>query len=224
MAVHPQQWETKTWSWWPLRQPRVSHRPKLGPWETTMPDRNLLRGSIVSHLNHTPPAKRKSPRQGQKIPSAPLTAGKSCCRGRKRPSAPLAAGKRLARSEAPSGACREKGEGRREKGGAMRRPEGTRREGFRRPQADRRGTAKPRGGILSPVPWGCRGNQWGPREARIPHEPRNASKNAGVDAVSEGFEPPVRCRTPVFEAGSFNHSDNSPSNRTTKVGKNLILP
>ena len=29
-------------------------------------------------------------------------------------------------------------------------------------------------------------------------------------AVSEGFEPPVRCRTPVFEAGSFNHSDNSP--------------
>ncbi len=30
-------------------------------------------------------------------------------------------------------------------------------------------------------------------------------------AVSEGFEPPVRCRTPVFEAGSFNHSDNSPS-------------
>ena len=33
---------------------------------------------------------------------------------------------------------------------------------------------------------------------------------AGFDAVSEGFEPPVRCRTPVFEAGSFNHSDNSP--------------
>lgn len=71
----------------------------------------------------------------------------------------------------------------------MRRPEGTRREGFRRPQADRRGTAKPCGGILSPVPWGCRGNQWGPREARIPHEPRNASKNAGVDAVSEGTSP-----------------------------------
>ena len=43
-------------------------------------------------------------------------------------------------------------------------------------------------------------------------------------AVSEGFEPPVRCRTPVFEAGSFNHSDNSPWYRTTKVGKNLILP
>ena len=31
-----------------------------------------------------------------------------------------------------------------------------------------------------------------------------------MEAVSEGFEPPVRCRTPVFEAGSFNHSDNSP--------------
>lgn len=29
-------------------------------------------------------------------------------------------------------------------------------------------------------------------------------------AVREGFEPPVRCRTPVFEAGSFNHSDISP--------------
>ena len=27
----------------------------------------------------------------------------------------------------------------------------------RRPEADRRGTAKPCGGILSPVPWGCRG-------------------------------------------------------------------
>ena len=34
--------------------------------------------------------------------------------------------------------------------------------------------------------------------------------NALYSAVSEGFEPPVRCRTPVFEAGSFNHSDNSP--------------
>ena len=37
-------------------------------------------------------------------------------------------------------------------------------------------------------------------------------------AVSEGFEPPVRCRTPVFEAGSFNHSDNSPVRfGTTKI-------
>ena len=33
---------------------------------------------------------------------------------------------------------------------------------------------------------------------------------AGFEAVREGFEPPVRCRTPVFEAGSFNHSDISP--------------
>ena len=81
--------ETKTWSWQPLRQPRISHGPKLGPWETTMPDRDLLRGSIVSHLNHTPPTKRKSHYQGQKMPSAPLTAGKSSCRGRRKPSAPL---------------------------------------------------------------------------------------------------------------------------------------
>ena len=89
LEEHPQQWETKTWSWRPLRQPRVSHGPKLGPWETTMPDRDRLRGSIVSHLNHTPPTKRKSHRQRQKIPSAPLAAGKSCCRGRRRASAPL---------------------------------------------------------------------------------------------------------------------------------------
>ena len=39
---------------------------------------------------------------------------------------------------------------------------------------------------------------------------REKPADAGFDAVSEGFEPPVRCRTPVFEAGSFNHSDNSP--------------
>ena len=35
-------------------------------------------------------------------------------------------------------------------------------------------------------------------------------------AVSEGFEPPIRCRIPVFEAGSFNHSDNSPNTGTYK--------
>ena len=35
------------------------------------------------------------------------------------------------------------------------------------------------------------------------------------EAVSVGFEPPVRSRTPVFEAGSFNHSDNSP--RVAKI-------
>ena len=35
-------------------------------------------------------------------------------------------------------------------------------------------------------------------------------------AVREGFEPPVRCRTPVFEAGSFNHSDISPGERDCK--------
>ena len=39
---------------------------------------------------------------------------------------------------------------------------------------------------------------------------REKPASAGFEAVSEGFEPPVRCRTPVFEAGSFNHSDNSP--------------
>ena len=163
-----------------------------------------------------PGSRKKQLPRAEKAISAPGSKEKQLPRAEKALNAPGSREKQFERSEAPSGACRE--------GGAMRRPEGTRREGFRRPQADRRGTAKPCGGILSPVPWGCRGNQWGPREARIPHEPRNASENAGVDAVSEGFEPPVRCRTPVFEAGSFNHSDNSPSNRTTKVGKNLILP
>ena len=41
---------------------------------------------------------------------------------------------------------------------------------------------------------------------------KNASyvRRKHFDAVSEGFKPPVPCGTPVFEAGSFNHSDNSP--------------
>ena len=46
----------------------------------------------------------------------------------------------------------------------------------RRPKADRRGTAKPCGGILSPVPWGCRGikKDGGAFKAPpIPNEPRS---------------------------------------------------
>ena len=45
---------------------------------------------------------------------------------------------------------------------------------------------------------------------------REKPANAGFEAVREGFEPPVRCRTPVFEAGSFNHSDISPGKRDCK--------
>ena len=47
------------------------------------------------------------------------------------------------------------------------------------------------------------------RHAKTPHC-RVAPIFALHCAVREGFEPPVRCRTPVFEAGSFNHSDISP--------------
>ena len=46
-------------------------------------------------------------------------------------------------------------------------------------------------------------------QTKTPHN-RAAPLFALHSAVREGFEPPVRCRTPVFEAGSFNHSDISP--------------
>ncbi len=36
---------------------------------------------------------------------------------------------------------------------------------------------------------------------------------SGFDAESEGFEPPVRCRTMVFKTTAFDHSANSPRQR-----------
>ena len=42
------------------------------------------------------------------------------------------------------------------------------------------------------------------------HHRKKGRRLPTLVAVSEGFEPPVRCRPPVVEAGSFNHSDNSP--------------
>ena len=188
----------------------------------------------------TSPTKRKSPRQGQKIPTAPLAAGKSCCRGRRRPSAPLAAEKNSCQGRRKASAPLAAGITVRAERGVVRRVPKRRKEGKgegkggrsdattgrhparRHPGAGGRRPAE--GGRRQKGDGGRRGTTAeGGRQSRA-GESRNASKNAGVDAVSEGFEPPVRCRTPVFEAGSFNHSDNSPSNRTTKVGKNLILP
>ena len=82
----------------------------------------------------------------------------------------------------------------------MRRPGGTGRNGDARSEPGM--TWRPH------APGGSRGAAGDKRmESRTKRE---KPADAGFEAVSEGFEPPVRCRTPVFEAGSFNHSDNSP--------------
>ena len=93
------------------------------------------------------------------------------------------------RSEAPSGACRE--------GGAMRRPGGTRRN------------------VVEPAcPWGQPRSGGGKREAALESAAsltkRETPANAGVDAVSEGFEPPEPCSSLVFKTNAIDHSANSP--------------
>ena len=58
--------------------------------------------------------------------------------------------------------------------------------------------------------------------AKAPHY--CGAEDCFASAVREGFEPPVRCRTPVFEAGSFNHSDISPGERDCKYSNLFAIP
>ena len=95
--------------------------------------------------------------------SAPSGRKKQLPGAEKALSAPGIGEKQFERSEAPSGACREKGEGRREERCDDRKAPGAKAFGGRRPTE-------------------------GGRQSRA-GEPRNASKNAGVDAVSEGTSP-----------------------------------